>query len=225
MYMRRILTILPVIAVAAAAIYVLQPVPLSSPAQAKTPEPKLAIASKAKREKAVFAGGCFWGVEGVFDHVKGVISARSGYAGGTASTANYGAVSAGRTDHAEAVEITYNPSQIGYADLLRIFFSVAADPTTLNRQGPDVGRQYRTAIFPTSPDQAKMARAYIDQLTVAKSFARPIVTKVEPSARFYPAEAKHQDFMAKHPNNGYIVINDKPKVQALKKQFPTLYRS
>jgi peptide-methionine (S)-S-oxide reductase len=171
----------------------------------------------------VFAGGCFWGVEAVFDHVKGVTKAISGYAGGAASTAKYDDVSTGTTGHAESVQVTYDPSVITFGQLLKVYFTVAHDPTELNRQGPDTGTQYRSEIFFTTPEQQQVANAYIAQLGVAKVFPDPIVTKVEPLDTFYPAEPYHQDFAARHPDNAYIVINDAPKVVNLKKQFPELY--
>ena len=172
---------------------------------------------------AVFAGGCFWGIEAVFEHVKGVKSATSGYAGGTANTAHYELVSGGQTGHAESVQVVYDPSQVSYGQLLNVFFSVH-DPTLLNRQGPDQGPQYRSEIFFASPEQKQIAMAYIDQLTKAKAFTRSIATRVEKLAMFYPAEAYHQDYMAHHPNEPYIVINDAPKVGHLREQFPQLYK-
>jgi peptide-methionine (S)-S-oxide reductase len=172
---------------------------------------------------AVFAGGCFWGVEAVFENVKGVKSVVSGYAGGSANDANYAAVSAERTRHAEAVRVVYNPRQVSYATLLRVFFSVIHDPTQLNRQGPDVGPSYRSAIFPQSPAQDRAARAYITQLSKARSYARPIVTRIE-AGRFYPAEPYHQDFMRKNPAHPYIVRWDRPKLAAYKAAFPALAR-
>lgn len=175
-------------------------------------------------ETAILAGGCFWGVEGVFDHVRGVISATSGYAGGAASTANYDTVSTGTTGHAEAVRIVFDPAKVNYADLLRIYFSVVTDPTLLDRQGPDEGTQYRSAIFPQSPAQARVARAYIAQLSAAHLYRAPIVTRVETRGDFYPAEAHHQKFLARNPIYPYIVINDRPKVDALKRIFPGSYR-
>ena len=173
---------------------------------------------------AVFAGGCFWGIQAVFEHVKGVKSATSGYAGGDARSPSYEDVSSGTTGHAESVRVVYDPSQISYGELLRVFFSVAHDPTELNRQGPDVGTQYRSAIFYTNAEQERLARAYVDQLTKAKVFPRPIVTQVVPFHAFYPAEAYHQDFALHHPDYPYIVINDAPKVANLRKEFPALYR-
>ena len=175
-------------------------------------------------EEAVLAGGCFWGVQGVFQHVKGVTSAVSGYAGGEARTADYETVSTGTTGHAESVRITFDPHQISYGKVLQIFFSVATDPTELNRQGPDVGTQYRSEIFTANAEQAKIAQAYIDQLGAAKVFAAPIVTKVAPLKAFYPAEAYHQHYFQLHPNEPYIVYNDAPKVAHLKQLFPALYQ-
>ena len=183
----------------------------------------LAVASTAD-QKAVFAGGCFWGIEAVFEHLKGVKSAVSGYAGGTSRSPSYDEVSSGRTGHAEAVQVVYDPSLIGYETLLHVFFSVAHDPTELNRQGPDVGTQYRSAIFYGDDDQKQAAETYIKELTKAKAFDRPIVTEVVPLRAFYPAEEYHQDYMARHPNSMYIVINDAPKVERLRRQFPALYQ-
>ena len=173
---------------------------------------------------AVFAGGCFWGVDAVFKHVNGVKKVTSGYAGGTAKTANYDAVSTGRTGHAESVQVIYDPSKISYGQLLQIFFSVAHDPTELNRQGPDVGTQYRSAIFYASPEQQKIAQSYIDQLNKAKVFRRALATRLEELDVFYPAESYHQDYLAHHPTDLYIVINDAPKLDHLRQQFPQLYR-
>jgi peptide-methionine (S)-S-oxide reductase len=173
---------------------------------------------------AVIAGGCFWGVDAVFKHVKGVSSVVSGYSGGNGSTAQYETVSSGRTGHAESVKITYDPSQISYAELLRIYFSVATDPTELNRQGPDEGTQYRSVIFYTNEDQKQTALAYIDQLDKAKVFSGPIVTQVVPYKAFYQAESYHQDYLARHPDNPYIVFNDLPKLRNLKKEFPDVYK-
>ncbi|MGH8600421.1 MAG: peptide-methionine (S)-S-oxide reductase MsrA [Burkholderiales bacterium] len=178
----------------------------------------------AHSETAIFAGGCFWGVQGVFQHVKGVISAVSGYTGGAADTAHYRIVSGGDTGHAESVKVVFDPAQVSYGTLLRIFFSVVQDPTELNRQGPDTGTQYRSAIFPTSPAQRRVAQAYIAQLTDAQVFKQPIVTRVEQDTGFYPAEAHHQNFLAEHPMYPYIVINDLPKIANLKRLFPSLYR-
>ena len=171
---------------------------------------------------AVFAGGCFWGVEGVYEHVKGVKSAVSGYAGGEKSTAHYDLVSSGETGHAESVQVTYDPAQISYGKLLQIFFAVAHDPTELNRQGPDEGTQYRSAIFYNSPEQRTVSTAYIAQLNAAKAFPRPIVTQVAPLKAFYPAEDYHQHFLERNPTYPYIVYNDLPKIAQLKRRFPEL---
>ncbi len=174
-------------------------------------------------QTAVFAGGCFWGVEAVFRHVKGVTRAVSGYAGGTVKNPSYEQVSSGRTGHAESVEVTYDPAQISYGQLLVVFFSVAHDPTELNRQGPDVGTQYRSAIFYVNEEQKRVAQAYIDRLAQARAFGSPIVTQVAPLAAFYPAEDYHQNYLALHPTQPYIVYNDLPKLAALRKEFPALY--
>jgi peptide-methionine (S)-S-oxide reductase len=178
----------------------------------------------AGEDTAVFAGGCFWGVEAVFEHVKGVKSAVSGYAGGDVAKPSYEMVSNGDTGHAESVQVIYDPSQVSYGKLLQIFFSVAHDPTQLNRQGPDHGTQYRSAIFYNTAQQEQAAEAYIKQLTAAKTFPRPIVTQVAKLRAFYPAEEYHQDYLEHHPNQLYIVINDKPKVAALKREFAEIYR-
>ena len=175
-------------------------------------------------ETAVFAGGCFWGVQGVFQHVKGVANAVSGYSGGEASTAQYETVSGGETGHAESVRVTFDPHQVSYGKLLQIYFSVAHDPTELNRQGPDEGTQYRSEIFAATPDQARIAKAYIAELNKAHAFEAAIVTKVDPLKGFYPAEGYHQDFLVRNPHYPYIVINDLPKIEALKKMFPDQYR-
>jgi peptide-methionine (S)-S-oxide reductase len=180
--------------------------------------------SSASSEVAVVAGGCFWGVQGVFQHVDGVTNAVSGYAGGAKDTADYHAVSTGSTGHAESVQITFDPRRISYGRILQIYFSVAHDPTQLNRQGPDVGTQYRSAIVPQSAEQARVARAYIAQLDQARAFPGAIVTKIEPGKAFYPAEGYHQNYLVLHPTQPYIAINDVPKVKALKELFPNLYR-
>lgn len=172
----------------------------------------------------VVAGGCFWGVDAVFKHVKGVTTVTSGYAGGQKDTADYDTVSTGTTGHAESVQIVYDPSQVTVGQLLRVFFSVAHNPTELNRQGPDHGTQYRSAIFYKDADQKRVVDAYIAQLQAARTFPAPIVTQVTPLTAFYPAEAYHQDYLRLHPMQPYIVINDKPKVEALKAIFPTMYR-
>ena len=176
-----------------------------------------------RTETAVFAGGCFWGVQGVFQHVKGVTNAVSGYSGGKADTAHYEIVGTGATGHAESVEVTFNPSQVSYGRLLQVFFSVAHNPTQLNFQGPDHGSQYRSALFPTDDAQRKVAEAYIAQLGAAKAFKAPIVTKVESYRGFYPAEGYHQNFLTLNPDYGYIVVNDLPKVRELERVFPALY--
>lgn len=181
-------------------------------------------ASQATTETAVFAGGCFWGVQGVFQHVTGVKNAVSGYAGGDKSTAVYETVGSGTTGHAESVRITYDPKKVTYGKLLQIYFSVAHDPTELNRQGPDSGTQYRSAIFPLNDEQAKIATAYIGQLNDAKVFRKPIATKIEAGKAFYPAEAYHQDFLTKHPTYPYIFINDLPKLRNLKRIYPDVFR-
>lgn len=174
-------------------------------------------------ETAVLSGGCFWGVQAVFKHVKGVVSATSGYAGGEASTAHYEVVSEGNTGHAESVQIVYDPSQISYGQLLKVFFSVAHDPTQVNRQGPDRGSQYRSMISYTNDEQKRIAEAYIDQLNKANIFSRSIATQVVPLQGFYPAEPYHQDYAERHPGDPYIFFNDAPKVAHLQKQFPALY--
>jgi peptide-methionine (S)-S-oxide reductase len=175
-------------------------------------------------EKAVLAGGCFWGVQGVFQHVVGVSRVVSGYAGGSAATAHYEIVASGGSGHAESVEISFDPAKISYGALLQIFFSVAHDPTEVNRQGPDTGTQYRSAIVPQSPSQRQVAQAYIAQLDASRVFKSAIATRIEDSAPFYPAEAYHQDFLARHPLYPYIVINDLPKITQLKRVFPERYR-
>ena len=184
-----------------------------------------AIATSKTQQTAVVAGGCFWGIQAVFQHVKGVINATSGYSGGAVNTAQFEMVSTGDTGHAESVKITYDPSRITYGQLLRIFFSVAHDPTELNRQGPDSGTQYRSVIFYSNDEQKRIAEAYITQLDKSQVFPRAIVTQLVPLKAFYPAEAYHQDYAANHPNNPYIVYNDAPKVVHLHQEFPELYTS
>jgi peptide-methionine (S)-S-oxide reductase len=198
-----------------------------APADAGTlPPPVLdEVAGQAESEVAVLAGGCFWGVQGVFQHVAGVTQAVAGYAGGSQATADYETVSTGTTGHAESVQITFDPRQISYGHLLQIYFSVAHDPTALNRQGPDVGTQYRSAIFPTTTDQAGVAKAYIDQLKQAEVFNAPIVTRIEPDRTFYRAEAYHQDYLTRNTGSPYIVINDLPKIENLKRLQPDFYRA
>ncbi|MFO1303827.1 MAG: peptide-methionine (S)-S-oxide reductase MsrA [Burkholderiales bacterium] len=182
-------------------------------------------ASKGGTETAVFAGGCFWGVEAVFRHVKGVQSAVSGYAGGRTKNPSYEDVTTGMTGHAESVEVKFDPSQVTYGELLRVFMSVAHDPTELNRQGPDVGTQYRSAIYFTDDGQKKVAQAYIAQLDAARVYKGKIVTELAPLTVFYPAEAYHQDYLARHPTQPYIVYNDLPKLEALKKEYPAMTRA
>jgi len=181
------------------------------------------LATTRGQQTTVLAGGCFWGVQAVFEHVKGVISVTAGYSGGTANTAHYETVSAGTTGHAESVKIIYDPSQVSFGQILKVFFSVAHDPTQLNRQGPDTGAQYRSVIFFSTERQLRIAQAYMDQLNEAKVYPRPIVTQVIRLKDFYPAEAYHQDYAVHHPNDPYIVINDLPKVAHLREQFPDLY--
>ena len=188
------------------------------------PAPAIDVPAGAGLETAVLAGGCFWGMEAVFEHVKGVRDVVSGYAGGTAADANYAKVSSERTGHAEVIQITYDPNQVSYGTLLRIYFSVAHDPTQLNRQGPDTGSSYRSAIFPQTVPQVRVANAYIKQLTAARAFGKPIVTRLE-SGKFYLAERSHQDFMKRNPMHPYILAHDVPKVNALKRTMPNLYRS
>lgn len=181
------------------------------------------LATAKGEQTAVLAGGCFWGLQAVFEHVKGVTGVTVGYSGGAAATAHYEMVSTGETGHAESVRITYDPSKVTYGQLLKVFFSVAHDPTELNRQGPDTGTQYRSAIFYSSDEQKRIAQAYIEQLNQAKAFARPIVTQVGALNAFYKAEAYHQDYAVHHPDEPYIAINDLPKVENLRRQLPALY--
>jgi len=198
------------------------------PEAPKMPLPVAAIdaplATAKSQQTVVLAGGCFWGVQAVFEHLKGVSSVTSGYSGGYVKSPSYESVSMGVTGHAEAVSIIYDPSQLTYGQLLRVFFSVAHDPTQWNRQGPDTGSQYRSAIFYTSAEQERIAQAYIAQLGAAKVYSRPIVTKVEPFQAFYAAESYHQDFLKNNPDNPYIVYNDLPKLENLKKDFPNIYQ-
>lgn len=183
----------------------------------------LPAAAPARAETAVLAGGCFWGMESVFEHVKGVRDVVSGYAGGSAQDADYDKVSSEGTGHAEAVRISFDPKQISYAQLLQIYFTVAHDPTQIDRQSPDVGHSYRSAIFPQSPDQARFAQAFIARLNASHLYKTPVATRIE-TGGFYPAEAYHQDFARRHPFYPYIVVNDRPKVAALQKRFPALYK-
>jgi peptide-methionine (S)-S-oxide reductase len=182
-------------------------------------------AAAGEAEVAVLAGGCFWGVQGVFQHVDGVTAAVSGYAGGGADTAHYRLVGSGTTGHAEAVRVTFDPHRISYGRILQIFFAVAHDPTQLDRQGPDRGPQYRSAIFPQNDAQARIATAYVAQLDAAHVFAAPIVTRIEPGKAFYPAEPYHQNYLARHPDEPYVAINDVPKIAALQRLFPARYRA
>ncbi|MFM0143812.1 peptide-methionine (S)-S-oxide reductase MsrA [Paraburkholderia sp. RL18-085-BIA-A] len=202
------------VAFAAEAAVVIAPPTLDEPISAST----------AHEETAVFAGGCFWGVQGVFQHVRGVTKAVSGYSGGTRETADYEIVSGGETGHAESVQVTFDPSKVTYGQLLQVYFSVIHDPTELNRQGPDSGTQYRSAVFPLNDTQRRVAQSYIAQLEKAHAFAAPIVTRMEPFKGFYPAEAYHQNYLTLHPNSAYIAFNDMPKVANLKRLFPNLYR-
>jgi peptide-methionine (S)-S-oxide reductase len=204
---------------------------LQSAAQAEkahivpTPAQDEAVGAATSSEVAVLAGGCFWGVQGVYQHVKGVTGALSGYAGGQQNTAHYELVGRGGTGHAESVQVTFNPRQVSYGKILQIFFSVVHDPTQLNRQGPDVGPQYRSAIFPANAEQARVTRSYIAQLNQARVFDAAIVTKIEMDRPFYTAEDYHQDYLKHNPTNPYIVYNDLPKISDLKRIFPDLYRT
>ncbi|MBV8073930.1 MAG: peptide-methionine (S)-S-oxide reductase MsrA [Candidatus Eremiobacteraeota bacterium] len=192
---------------------------------ASFPDPPAESAvSHAGLEKTVLAGGCFWGIEAIFESLRGVTQAVSGYSGGNKATAHYEMVSTGMTGHAESVEITYDPSKISFGQILKVFFSVAHDPTELNRQGPDEGTQYRSAIFYASPEQKRVAEEYIHKLTADKTFHAPIVTQVVPLVAFYPAEGYHQHFVARNPNYPYVVYNDKPKLEALHQQYPQLLK-
>ncbi|WP_442679927.1 peptide-methionine (S)-S-oxide reductase MsrA [Sphingomonas sp. ASY06-1R] len=190
----------------------------------RAPAALVSVPNSGTTETAVFAGGCFWGVQGVFQHVKGVKSAVSGFTGGAGDTAHYERVSDGDTGHAESVRVTFDPRVVSYADLLRIYFSVITDPTMLNAQGPDRGTQYRSALFPTSEAQRKVAAAYLAQLRKANLWNKPIVTRLERAQAFYPAERYHQDYLTLHPDSGYIRVNDAPKVAALKKLYPQYWR-
>jgi peptide-methionine (S)-S-oxide reductase len=191
------------------------------------PPPALDVSRTAKpgKQTVVFAGGCFWGIQAVFQHVNGVLDATSGYSGGSAATAKYELVSAGDTGHAESVQVTFDPAKVSFGQLLRVFFSVAHDPTELNQQGPDEGTQYRSVVFFTDPDQRRVTDAYIAQLERARAFPRRIVTEVVPLKAFYPAEGYHQNYATLHPEDRYIVINDAPKVAHLRQLFPELYRA
>lgn len=222
--LRRALSLRAVTTLAAGAI-VAQCAPAQAESVVKLPAATIDPAVRAPRATAVLAGGCFWGVEGVFSHVKGVISVESGYHGGSAATARYERTHDGRSGHAEAVRIVYDPSQVSYGTLLRILFSVVADPTLKNRQGPDAGSQYRAAIVPLDANQRRVATAYLAQIGRGGYFAKPIVVPVETYKRFYRAEANHQDFMRRHPRNGYILRWDAPKLAALKRLYPDRVRA
>lgn len=198
---------------------------VAAPSTVPAPTVDNPLASSPGQETAVFAGGCFWGIQAVFQHVKGVKSAVSGYAGGTVASPSYEEVSSGATGHAESVRIIFDPSKVTYGQLLRVFFSVAHDPTQLNRQGPDAGTQYRSEIFYTTDAQKRIAAAYIDQLGKAKVFSRPVVTKLEPAGTFNVAESYHQNYATLHPNDFYIRINDAPKVENLRKELSQLYKA
>ncbi len=221
---RSVLRGLAVLAVALAAVVIFVGRGASAAVMAPSADVGGGLAAAAGEEVAIFSGGCFWGVQAVFQHIKGVTSAVSGYSGGSVKNPGYEQVSTGTTGHTEAVRVTFDPSKVSYADLLRVFFSVATDPTTLNYQGPDHGTQYRSALWYTTEAQKNVAKAYIDQLTKAKSYPNKIVTEVKPAQEFYNAEGYHQDYATLHPDNGYIAINDAPKVVNLKKLFPGLYR-
>jgi peptide-methionine (S)-S-oxide reductase len=212
--------------VVAALLFAVRAVVPTSASAVTLPDPVVdqPISAAAGQQTIVFAGGCFWGVQVVFQHVKGVVSATSGYAGGTTASPSYEEVSSGTTGHAESVRVVFDTSQVSLGQLLKVFFSVAHDPTEVNRQGPDVGTQYRSAIFYTTPAQQKIVDAYIAQLSAAKVFRDPIVTEVKPLRAFYEAEAYHQNYYNLHPSQPYIVINDRPKVEALKTQFADLWR-
>ncbi len=215
---------LGVLALSAAAWALWQAPALSAEEAVKIPPPAIDEKASGGTETAVFAGGCFWGVQGVFQHVDGVEKAVSGYAGGAADTAHYQTVGSGRTGHAESVQVTYDPSKVSYGKLLQVYFSVAHNPTQLNYQGPDYGTQYRSTVFAANDEQKKIAAAYIAQLGKAKLFGGPIVTTIETGKAFYPAEDYHQDFLTLNPTYPYIVYNDLPKIAALKQLFPDLYR-
>ncbi|WP_413813594.1 peptide-methionine (S)-S-oxide reductase MsrA [Mesorhizobium sp. Root157] len=215
--------VLAALALAGVAVALWQAPAISAEDAVAIPPPALDEQVKPGLEKAVFAGGCFWGVQGVFQHVKGVTSAVSGYAGGSADDAVYETVGTGRTGHAESVEITYDPAKVTYGQLLQVYFSVAHNPTQLNYQGPDRGPQYRSTVFAANAEQKKIAQSYIAQLDETKAFGKPIVTTLETGKAFYPAEAYHQDFLELNPTYPYIVYNDLPKVENLKKLFPQVY--
>jgi len=214
-----------VLALAAGCWMALRPLYAASGAVAVPPPAVDDARAAGPLEYAVFSGGCFWGVQGVFEHARGVRRVLAGYAGGDASSAQYETVSTGRTGHAESVQISFDPAQVSYGELLRIFFSVAHDPTQLNRQGPDSGTQYRSEIFYTTARQQQIAQSYIAQLEAAKVYSRPIVTRVDPFKGFYPAEEHHQDFLLRNPDNDYIVYNDLPKIENFRRLLPEDYRA
>ena len=215
----------PLSGVAALAALAFVVLPTAAETARQLPAPAADEKADTATRSAVFAGGCFWGVQGVFQHVEGVTSAVSGYAGGEASTAQYEKIGSGRTGHAESVKVTYDPRKVSFGTLMQIYFSVAHDPTELDRQGPDVGTQYRSTIFAGDDEQARLAKAYIDQLDAAKSFGRKIATTIERDRTFYPAENYHQDYLTLHPRQPYIVIHDLPKIDNLKRLFPDRYRA
>jgi len=229
--MNRISTALPGIVIGAAVLTVLAfALPIGSVqadnAARALPPPALDVTpNRPGLQTAVFSGGCFWGVQGVFEHVKGVTQAVSGYAGGHVVDPGYEQVSSGATGHAESVSVTFDPSQVSYGKLLQIFFSVALDPTQVDRQGPDWGTQYRSALFVSSPEQERVARAYLAQLEAAHLFTRPIATRIDPAGPFYPAEAYHQDYLDRHPDAPYVAINDMPKVHSLQTLFPSSWQA
>ena len=218
---RRLHQMLAVVALVGGTAFLLPSACTSAEPAKALPSPLVDEApGKPGTEEAVFAGGCFWGVQGVFEHVKGVTKAVSGYAGGRTPNPSYDQVSTGTSGHAESVRVTFDPAQVSYGTLLRIFFSVALDPTQVDRQGPDFGTQYRSALFVNGADQDRVARAYVAQLEAAHAFSRPIATKIEPAGPFYPAEAYHQDYLEHHPDAPYIAFNDMPKVHAVRTLFP-----
>ena len=222
--LRYLILSLPIVALVAFSISrnaISSGIPESSSVKSTTSS---SIAAENGKQVAILAGGCFWGVEGVFEHVKGVSEVVSGYSGGDEETANYLRVSSGETGHAESVKITYDPTQISYAQLLKIYFSVAHDPTQINRQGPDKGPQYRSAIFFTNDEQRQISASYIAQLNQSKTFSKPIATQLVPLDTFYVAEAEHQNFLVRNPTHPYIVYHDLPKLEKLRKQFPDLYQ-
>lgn len=225
---RRFIFSLSLLSVTAIALYSMSRSALRTPtaiAAVTFPDPAAVLSNPKGEQTAVFAGGCFWGVEAVFEHLKGVSNVVSGFSGGDAATAHYDEVSSGSTGHAEAVKVTYDPAQISYGQLLKVYFAVAHDPTQLNRQGPDSGTQYRSAIFFANTEQQQMAKAYIDQLNQADIFKGAIATQVTPLTGFYEAEEYHQDFIDRNPNYPYVVMNDLPKLKHLQAQFPTLYQN